>query len=159
MLRKLEKTRDVPLQLKEAADATAYVLKMRVMEPVNDVNTEAVTAFIQFLRASNAVQDETWYNGEYLGRRITVTLMKQALQHLRVPLGGKTNKGDLGHLLTQNLYNTEPLDSEGDTDMALSVLNKWFMAPIKGEATKGLREGLANEAEVLRLGCEKQFTL
>jgi hypothetical protein len=122
MLRKLEKTRDVPLQLKEAADATAYVLKMRVMEPVNDVNTEAVTAFIQFLRASNAVQDETWYNGEYLGRRITVTLMKQALQHLRVPLGGKTNKGDLGHLLTQNLYNTEPLDSEGDTDMALSVL-------------------------------------
>ncbi len=86
-------------------------------------------------------------------------MIKQALLQLRVPLGGRTSKAELGQLLTQNLDKTQPLNNDSDTDMALSVLNKWFMAPIKGEATKGLREGLANEAEVLRLGCEKQFTL
>ena len=57
----------------------------------------------------------------------------------------------MGTLLAQNLEKTQPLNDEGDSHIALSVLNQWFMTPIKGEATKGLREGLANEAEVLRL--------
>ncbi len=78
-------------------------------------------------------------------------MIKQALQQLRIPLGSKTSKAELGNLLTQNLDKTQQLDDEGDKEMSLSVLNKWFMAPIKGEATKGLREGLTNEAEVLCL--------
>ncbi len=45
----LEKTTDVSMQLKEAADATANVLKMRVTEPVEQGNIEAVTLFMQYL--------------------------------------------------------------------------------------------------------------
>ncbi len=82
---------------------------------------------------------------------VDIPLIKQALHQLRVPLGGTTSNAGLGKLLVQNLNMTAPSEDEGDKEMTLSVLNKWFMAPIKGEATKGLREGLANEAEVLRL--------
>ncbi len=70
---------------------------------------------------------------------------------MRVPLGGATSKADLGKLLTTNLHKTQPTEEDEDKEIALSVLNRWFMAPIKGEATKGLREGLENEAEVVRL--------
>jgi hypothetical protein len=70
-LRNLEKMTDVPMQLKEAADATANVLKMRVPEPVEQGNMEAVTAFMQYLRGLDALNVDSWYNGEYLGKRIT----------------------------------------------------------------------------------------
>ncbi len=150
-LRKLEKTNDVPYELKEAADATANLLKMHVPVPLEPGHMEAVMTFTQHLRALPNLNMSEWYIEDYLGKRITVPLIKQALHQLRVSLGGKTSKAELGNLLTQNLNMTVPSEDEGDKEMALSVLNKWFMSPIKGEATKGLREGLASEAEVLRL--------
>jgi hypothetical protein len=59
----------------------------------------------------------------------------------------KTSKEQLGNLLAQNLEISLIPENQTEKDVALCVLDKWFMAPIKGEATKGLREGLANEAE------------
>ncbi len=68
-------------------------------------------------------------------RKITVALIKQALQHMRVRLGGATSKADLGKLLATNLNKTQPNEDDADKEIALSVLNRWFMAPIKGDAT------------------------
>ncbi len=70
---------------------------------------------------------------------------------MRVPLSGTTSKSDLGKLLATNLNKTQPNEDDADEEIALSILNRWFVAPIKGDATKGLREGLENENEVLRL--------
>jgi hypothetical protein len=84
-------------------------------------------------------------------KKITVALIKQALQRLHVSAVGKTSKEQLGNLLAQNIERSQNPENQPEKDVALCVLDKWFMAPIKGEATKGLREGLANEAEVLRL--------
>jgi hypothetical protein len=84
-------------------------------------------------------------------KKFTVALIKQALQHLHVSAVGKTTKEQLGNLLAQNLDTSQIAGNETDKDVSMCVLDKWLMAPIKGEATKDLREGLANEAEVLRL--------
>ena len=124
---------------------------MRVTEPVDAGSEATVKAFVDHLRALDIVSDAAWYNEEYLQRKITVALLKRALQHMRVPLGGATSKVDIGKLITTNLDKTQTTEEDEDKDIALSILNRWFMAPIKGEATKGLREGLQNEAEVLRL--------
>ena len=137
--------------MKANVDVIARVLKMRVTEPVDAGSEATAKAFVEHLRALDIVSDVAWYNGEYLQRKITVALMKRALQHMRVPLAGATSKVDIGKLITTNLDKTQPTEDDEDTDIALSILNRWFMAPIKGEATKGLREGLQNEAEVLRL--------
>ena len=142
---------DVPPDLKRNADAIARLLKMRVTEVPNAGHEAAIKSFLEHLSTLDLINDVGWFNGEYLNRKITVALIKQALQHIRVPLGGATSKADLGNLLGKNLNKTQPNEDETDKDIALSVLNRWFMAPIKGDATKGLREGLDNEAEVLRL--------
>jgi hypothetical protein len=86
-----------------------------------------------------------------MAKKITVFLIKQVIQHLHVSAVGKTTKEQLGSLLAQNLEITQIAENQPDKDLSLCVLDKWCMAPIKGAATKGLREGLANEAEVLRL--------
>jgi hypothetical protein len=150
-LRKIETMADVPPDLKRNADAIARLLKLRVTEVPNVGHEAAIKSFIEHLSSLDLINDVGWFNGEYLNRKITVALIKQALQHIRVPLGGATSKADLGNLLGKNLNKTQPNEDDTDKDVALSVLNRWFMAPIKGDATKGLREGLANEAEVLRL--------
>jgi hypothetical protein len=151
-LRKLEKMQGVPPDLKENVDVIARVLKMRVAEPVDTGNESAAKAFVEHIRGLHRDRsDDPWFNEDYLQRKITVALMKRALQHMRVPLGGVTSKADLGKLITNNLDKTQPAEDDADKEIALSILNRWFMAPIKGEATKGLREGLENEAEVLRL--------
>jgi hypothetical protein len=112
----------------------------------------ASKAFVDhLLRGLDVVSEVAWFNGDYLDRKITVALMKQALQHMRVPLGGATSKADLAKLITLNLEKTQPTQEDEDKEIALSILNRWFMPPIKGGATKGLREGLQNEVEVLRL--------
>jgi hypothetical protein len=141
----------LPYDLKTNADVLARVLKMRVSERPDPENDVAMTAFLHHLRSGNVVQQALWFNGEYLAKKITILLLKRALQYMRVPLGGVTSKADLGQLLTVNLNKTQPSEDDEEKDVALSILNRWFMAPIKGEATKGLREGLENEAEVIRL--------
>ena len=150
-LRKLETKTGVSPELKSNADVVARVLKMRVTEVPNAGNEAAMKAFIDHLSSMDLLHEVGWFNGEYLQRKITVALIKQALQHMRVPLGGATSKADLGKLLATNLEKTQTNEDDGDKDICLSILNRWFMAPIKGDATKGMREGLANENEVLRL--------
>jgi hypothetical protein len=150
-LRKLEKMEGVPPDLKLNVDVIARVLKMRVTEPVDAGNKAAVKAFIEHLRGLDLGSDVSWFNGEYLQKKITIALIKRALQHMRVPLGGATSKADLGKLITMNLEKTQPTEDDADKEISFSILNRWFMALIKGDATKGLREGLENESEVLRL--------
>jgi hypothetical protein len=130
-LRKLEKMSSVPPDLKLNADVIARVLKMRVTEPADAGNEAAVKAFIEHLGSLDLVSEVAWYNGEYLQRKITVALIKRALQHMRVPLGGATSKADLGKLLIMNLDKTQPTEDDADKEIALSILNRWFMARIK----------------------------
>ena len=61
---------------------------MRVTEVPNAGNKAAIKAFIEHLCSIDLLQDVGWFSGEYLHRKITVALIKQALQHMRVPLGG-----------------------------------------------------------------------
>jgi hypothetical protein len=147
IIRKLEQMTDVPFELKEHTDKIANVLTMRVPNSVDVVNVGAVSEFIEHLRSLNLVEAGAWFNGEYMHKKLTVALIKQALQHLHVSAGGKTSNEQLGNLLAQNLEISLIPENQPEKDVALCMLDKWFMAPIKGEATKGLREGLANEAE------------
>ncbi len=50
-----------------------------------------------------------------------MALLKRALQHLRVPLGGATSKVALAKLLTTNLSKTQPTEEDADKDPALSI--------------------------------------
>ncbi len=97
-LRKIETMVDVPPDLKRNADVLARQLKIRVTEVPNAGHEVAIKLFIEHLSSLDLINDVGWFNGEYLNRRITVALMKQALQHIRVPLGGATSKADLGNL-------------------------------------------------------------
>ena len=78
-LRKLETMGGVPPELKTNADVLARVLKMRVTEVPNAGNEAAAQAFIEHLGSIDHLHDIEWVNGEYLQRRITVALIKQAL--------------------------------------------------------------------------------
>ena len=151
VIRTLEKMPDVPYDLKEHTDTIAKVLTMRVTNSVPAVHVAAVSDFMEHLRSLNLAEAGPWFNGEYMQKKITIALIKQALVHLHVSAAGRTSKEQLGNLLIQSIDKSDNPDTQPDKDLALCVLDKWFMAPIKGEATKGLREGLANEAEVLRL--------
>jgi hypothetical protein len=150
-LRKLETMSSVPEYLKINADVIARVLKLRVTVPLDPVNEAYVKDFVEHLSSMDLQGDMSWCNGDYLHGKITVALLKRTLQHLRIPLGGATSKAAVAKLLTTNLSKTQPTEEDAEKDLALSILNRWFMAPIKGDACKGLCEGLENEAEVLRL--------
>jgi len=151
VIRALEKMPDVPYDLKEHTDTIAKVLTMRVTNSVPAVHVAAVSDFIEHPRSLNLAEAGAWFNGDYMQKKITIALIKQALVYLHVSAAGRTSKEQLGNLLIQSIDKSLNPDTQPEKDLALCVLDKWFMAPIKGEATKGLREGLANEAEVLRL--------
>ena len=123
-LRKLEKMPGVPPELKVNVDVIAHILKMRVTKPVDAGNEAAIKAFIEHIRGLDVGSDVSWFNGEYLQNKITVALIKRALQHMRVPLGGATSKADLGKLITLNLEKTTPVEDDADKEIAFSILNR-----------------------------------
>ena len=76
------------------------------------------------------------------------------MKHLKVPKGGALNKPALAQLLKDNIRKEVVTEDAniGSLQLQASVLQKWHMKPIKGgENMQALKEGLSNEAHVLRM--------
>ena len=146
--------RSPPEQLKQFADKSAKLLSMRVMIVETPATRKESEEFTGFLKQIDDQTNPEWFNREYLGKKITLAMLKQCMQHLHISAAGRTVKADIAKLLLAHVHKDDPstLMPEEET-LAIGVLNRWFMKPLptQGTSATSLKQGLANEAHVLHL--------
>jgi hypothetical protein len=143
-----------PEQLKQFADKSAKLLSMRVMIVETPATRKESEDFTVYLKQIDDQTNPEWFNGEYLGKKITLAMLKQCMQHLHIPAAGRTVKAEIAKCLLEHVHKDVPstLMPEEET-LAIGVLNRWFMKPLptQGTSAASLKQGLANEAHVLHL--------
>jgi hypothetical protein len=76
--------RSPPEQLKQFADKSAKLLSMRVMIVETPATRKESEEFTGFLKQIDDQTNPEWFNREYLGKKITLAMLKQCMQHLHI---------------------------------------------------------------------------
>ena len=100
--------RSPPEQLKQFADKSAKLLSMRVMIVETPATRKESEEFTGFLKQIDDQTNPEWFNREYLGKKITLAMLKQCMQHLHISAAGRTVKADIAKLLLAHVHKDDP---------------------------------------------------
>jgi hypothetical protein len=88
-------------QLKQFAVKSAKLLSMRVTIVETSGTQKECEEFTGFLKQIDDQSNPEWFNGEYIGKKITLAMLKQCMRNLHISAAGRIVKADIAKFLLE----------------------------------------------------------